>query len=373
MTVRTRDDDGKLLDQSEWRVQLTALDPSWCFPFWDAATPGKMSSIMLQFPVYDSNVGKTVTFSMYVTPDTWTTWTDAKQTAKSKNIFGKLNVVHIPNFIRPKSSFGLSDIEDVIPLNEEYNLVSNSVRKIVKYQGEPTTLIFGARASTLERGANKVWSNLPTDARVENLELKTDLKAVRDYLNELKANIQFLSDTPKVVFDSSELSVSNTSGLAMQMMFLPLISKTERRRVAHRKGIQEINRLIFQAHRDVLGENWVELSDDPKTAEVTNVEYTSLLPKDEQMELDIALKKVAAGVWSKAEFARRISGVVDLERLALELAADKRSEMALAYENQRSLNGLVPNLASVFLSSVYLSEDLESVAKESAAVEKSDK
>lgn len=362
VTINTVDALGKKLPKSEWTVSLNPIDPQYVYPLWSESSPNEMDACVMQFPLTaEANPDESL-YTIFIERDKITTWKGTRKTGEVDNKFGKVNVVYYPNLIVPNSLFGVSDIERIIPVNEEYNTVANSIRKIIKYQGEPTTLVYGARVSQLERSANSVWSNLPIDAKVENLKLDTDLKANFDYLDRLEKQIYKLSSTPAVAFEAQGVPVSNTSGLAMQMLYQPLIEKTVRRQQGHIRSYVQTNELILLAYENYLGVDIKQLADYPADVYKTDVQFSSPLPKDEPADLDLGMKKIAAGIWSKAEAIRQLSGVTDQSRLLLELAADKRAELVTAYESANAANGIAPNMSSVFLSSPFLQEDLQTLA-----------
>jgi hypothetical protein len=354
-------------DNFESAVQITVLNPAFCFPVFDPNT-GQMTAFLYQYPI--DRDGETVVSSLVITPEEWATYEGEKQTASGPNKFGEVNVVHIPNFVLADSVFGQNDIHQVMPLNEEYNIVLNSVRRVIKYHAEPTTLIFGVKAGDMERGAKKVWSNLPTDAKVENLQLEGDMEATTMYLDRLERMMGELSNTPRAMFDSKDLHLSNASGLVMQMMYQPIIDKTRKRQTNFRKGMKRVNRLILLAY-ELLGLPLEEWADKPESRLNTDVEFTSPLPRDEQAELDVAVKKIELRVWSRAEAMRRLSHVPDYRRLAMEIAADERHDLALKAEEQKAATNLPPNLTVPFLGSVFLSEDFEAVLAQTVSLEKS--
>ena len=371
VTVKTVGSDGISLPKDKWKIVIEVLNPEYCIPFWNSSDPSVLDSILVQYPQLgrDAQGAEYQLVSIYITRTTFEVWYDERSQGEKPNPFEAVNVVHVPNFILPDSFYGKSDIENIIPLNDEYNTVFQSIREIIKYHAEPTTLIFGAKASALEKGANRVWSNLPENSRVENLELKSDLSATYEYLKHIQETISKLSSTPEVAFDSKNFSLTNTSGLAMQMMFQPLIEKTVRRQLTFSKGFCEVNRLVLVAMKKVLGLDIEDLADDRNKLFETYIQYTSQLPRDEQAELDAALKKKEMGIWSQAELIRRIAGVEDYNKLVLELLADSRLDLALKYENQRAVSGEAPNLSVLFLGSPVISEDMDGLAQKVADIE----
>ena len=104
----------------------------------------------------------------------------------------------------------------------------------------------------------------------------------------------------------------------------------------------------------------------------TDVIFGSKLPRDKQAELDVAAKKVAMGIWSKAEAMRRLSEVEDTERLAVELAADKISEVMKQFESQRAVLGNRPTAGFAFIDSPNLTEDLLDLATKVGEITKTE-
>ena len=73
-----------------------------------------------------------------------------------------------------------------------------SVADIINYHAEPITIITGAKASQLERGAKKIWAGLPKDARVENLEGGYQgLKQGLEYMELLKRTMHEMVGIPE--------------------------------------------------------------------------------------------------------------------------------------------------------------------------------
>ena len=357
-------------EDMEAKVEINVLDPAHSFPLFDSKT-GKLSAYLYQYPIQDEN-GATVLYSLIINSKEWRAYIGDKLSDSGPNKFGEVNVIHVPNFTLADSVFGQNDIHQVMPLNEEYNTVLNSIRRVLKYHAEPTTLIFGVKAGDMERGAKKVWSNLPSDARVENLQLQSDLEASNTYLDRLERMMGELSNTPRAMFDSKDLHLSNASGLVMQMMYQPIIDKTRKRQCNYRKGFKAVNRLILKGF-ELLGvnlEQYADTFDTPADRYGTDIEFTSPLPRDEQAELDVALKKIEAKIWSRAEGIRRIANVADSRRLILELAADERHDLAIKLEEQKAASGVPVNLMAPFLGSAFLSEDFDKVMEASSEQEK---
>ncbi len=362
VTVNQKDDDGRMLPKEQWTVKTSALNPSFVFPFYSGKDGKVMSSCLIQFPVNDAETGKPILYSLYITNKEIRSFLNEREIGKVPNPFGKVNVVHIPNLKRADSAFGVSDIERVTSINVEYNITANRIRRIIEYHAEPTTVIMGAKLAQLEKAADTVWSGLPVDAKVQTLTLDSDLGATYQWLHELKGEICVISETPLVLLDPTDKPVSNTSGIAMEMLFQPIIEKTNRKRESYGEGLGKVNDLILIAHSLILSDDLLAYADDRNDLCLT-CEFTSALPRDEAAAVDLAAKRLDSKIWSRAEAIRQCSGVSDLSRLVLEIAADDRAALALAIETARANMGQDPVMSAVFLGSPFLSEDFESIAE----------
>lgn len=373
VTLKTKDDAGKDLPQKEWKIILTALDPFFVFPFFSLKNQRQMDACLVQYPTGKSPTGSVSYESMWLTPDRVKVYKDTELVSDEPNPFGMVPIVHFPNYLDPIKVWGQSDLAPIVPLNEEYNIVANSVRKIIKYHAEPTTVIFGARASKLEKGAKKVWSGLPIDARVENLAYNADLKAVYEYLGNIEQTIYKIGCIPSVLFQlhgQGGLSVSNTSGLALRMMYQPLTDKVMRKKEAFTESFRRVNEVIAKAF-EIIGVDLAELADNTEALLAMWPAYTDPLPFDEVAQLDADTKKIALGVTSEAALLRKYNPGEDTNRLTIEILADRVSRLLMESEKAKILAGSPPNTTAVFTSSIAISEETEQMRESAEAATES--
>lgn len=367
VTVKTTDEFGDDLPKKDWKVIFIPLNPSYCFPTFDAF--GEIEKIMIQYPV-NSNLMNGELFTMIITRKTFQLFkNDEPLTKEVPNPFKMVNVVHFKNLPLAYSNFGVSELDDVIPLNDSYNRCAFSIERIIRYHAEPTTIIQGAKASSLEKGANKVWSGIPTDGKVYNLEMLGNFDAITKYMDKLEQRICDTSSTPKVVIDGSELPHSNTPGVTMEFMYKPILDKTERSWNTQMPSWRKLIKLIMLAHKTILGEDLASLADAPEKLDKFKLARTSPMPRDEKYEFELAELKMKAGILSRAAVIRQFADTEDSERLALELAADKMAEIAEAGELAKAEQGIPPNLSVAFLPSTFLTEDLDEVAVQVAKLD----
>jgi len=356
VTVNTKSKEGIPLTKDLWTVRLYFINPQYVHPKWADQDKGIMESVLIQVPTEVHEEGTRITESLFITNRVVRHFYNEQLVSENPNPFGEINLVHFPNEVQPDTPFGVSDLDHIIPLNEEYNSISNSIRKVIKYHAEPTTLIFGARASDLEKGANKVWSGFPIDAKVENLELQGDLGVMNNYLGNIEEMIYKLSSTPKQTFLIDQ-GISNTSGLALQVTYQPILDKTRRKQFIFDERSQEVNRLIFKAMDVVIGIPEVKGANIEEALEEIHAVFSSPLPRDLVAELDAAQKRITMGISSKIKELRKLNNTEDVRRLLLEIMSDKMGELAMTKEKTAAMEGREFDLTAVLMDSIGSAED----------------
>lgn len=157
--------------------------------------------------------------------------------------FLDLPIVHFPNF--PSNFyFGFSDLTQIADLNTLYDRLLTDIQDIVDYHASPVTVITGAKGDQLVRGANKVWT-LPRDASIKNLELNGDLGAARDHLAKIRESIADISNIPEMTLGKLN-NISNTSGAALAIQFMPLYETMELKRIFYGRNLLNLNILTIK-------------------------------------------------------------------------------------------------------------------------------
>lgn len=359
ITLQDKDSAGKVLPREQWKIVLTPLDPFFVFPAFSDTDSSEMKAAIVQFPMKQDDKGGVIFKTLYLTANKYQVIVDSNVIEEGENPFGMVPLVHFPNMLDPVKTFGQSDLEAIIPVNEEYNVTVGSIRKIIKYHAEPTTVIFGARASKLEKGAKKVWSGLPTDARVENLAFTSDLKSSFEYLKLLESTIYNVGNIPGSLMGTAT-SMNRATGLALRMIYQPLFNKTERKKIAFNFSFKRSTKIIFKA-LELIGLDVKLLAENPEALYDISVAYTDPLPFDTVAELDADTKKVALGVVSVAQLLRKYNPDTDLDRLSTEILADKINEVLTQLAKAQALNGVEPNLLGLATSSIVINADIGAV------------
>lgn len=246
---------------SQGQIRIDLLGSEQCFPTWDPLNTDVMTSLRIETVYYDHNTklraidddnhprqgqgNITVRrFTQIITPDTIIEQYEGGPPFVRPNVLGEIPVVHIKNLPIAREFYGISDLDNVMPLQQELNEKTTDESDIIHYHAGPITVITGGKGATLEYGPNKIWSGFPAEARVSNLEMTTDLGAIQEYIGLIRKTILELTETPEILLEQP--NISNTSGVALQLMYQPIVDKTKRKSSEYEKGFALVNYYILR-------------------------------------------------------------------------------------------------------------------------------
>nr|DAO15474.1 MAG TPA: portal protein [Caudoviricetes sp.] len=318
------------------RVRISVVPTQYVFPRFDNHDKDRLESLLIMYPirakkesgaVFKRAIESTVIYKEVWTKDSIEVYEDGELTDSMENPYGLIPFVQIKNFPVAGRTHGVSDLEDIIPLNVEINTKKSDVSEVIDYHSAPITLVYGARIGNLEKGANKVWGGLPKDSRVENLALQGDLSASVGYISSVKTAMCEIAGIPETVLGGAT-AISNTSGVALQYMNLPLIERTRIKKNNTREGLEKVNKLILFI---ALSEGLIEKPDElPMGVFVRNeVEIPETLPKDELIELQKIQQEMSLGLESRRGALERMGTTDNVQEKLDEIDAERSSHPEL--------------------------------------------
>ena len=333
------------------RVRILPLNAAHCFPEWHPHDRTRLLRMKIKYRFWGTSLEGTrqvFTYTEILTDDVIEEYLNDELIDSRPNPIGIVPVVHIANRPVSGSPWGLPDCQDIISLNRQYNEVATSVADIINYHAEPITIITGAKASQLERGAKKIWAGLPKDARVENLEGGYQgLKQGLEYLEMIKRTMHEMVGIPETALGQSQ-PISNTSGVALSIQFQPLMNVWEQKTTQYGMGIQRINDIILRtiAVKEPNAFVWNEMVHSPLEEDqlpvldprdpityYTEIVFPPPLPLDKLVLLNEIQAKFQLGLESREGALRLLGEEFPDEKLAEireELKDDALADGALA-------------------------------------------
>ena len=285
------------------RIRLSCIPTQFVFPRFSDHDKDRLESLLIMYPIrkeqdtgvlFKRTVETTIMYKEFWTPKEIIVYEGKKEVDRMENPYGFIPFVQIKNFPIAGRTRGVGDIDDIIPLNVELNTKKSDVSEVIDYHSAPITLVYGAKIGNLEKGANKVWGGLPKDAKVENLNLQGDLVASVNYASDVKTSMCEIAGVPETVLGGAS-AISNTSGVALQYMNLPLIERTRIKRSCSSDGLQKVNKYIIfiSLYHDLIRKpEDISMKDFLRN----EVEIPDTLPKDELIELQKIQQEMTMGL-----------------------------------------------------------------------------
>lgn len=153
-------------------------------------------------------------------------------------IFGNQN---LPN---PNEAWGSPDLTpDIIEMNSVLNFVQSNTSRILKFHAHPKTYATGTSATQINIAVDDLICLPSPDSKLANLEMHSDLSSSLTFASTLRADMDEQSRVPAVALGrTAELPKGNISGVALQLLFQPLIEKTIQKQRLYGRCIREISR-----------------------------------------------------------------------------------------------------------------------------------
>ena len=329
------------------RVRILPLNSAFCFPEFHPHDRTRLLRFKQKYRFWGTSLEGTrqvFTYTEILTDDIIEEYVNDELIDSRPNPLGQIPVVHIPNIPVSGSPWGLSDAHDIISVNRSYNEIATDIADIINYHAAPVTVIVGAKASNLEKGAKKVWGGLPKDAQVFNLEGgAAGLSGAMQYMQMLKMSMHEIMNVPESALGQSQ-PISNTSGVALSIQFQPLMNRHSQKVAVYGRGLERINELVILnlavKEPEMLAYNPDE--DGPiKDGQLTQLDpndpltYMSFahfpppLPLDKLVLLNELSQKMTMGLESKEGALRALGEEFPEEKLVeirTELIADAQAE-----------------------------------------------
>ena len=299
------------------KVRILPINPAFCFPEFHPHDKSRFIKFKMKYKFWGTAADGTRqvhTYTELMTDDRIEEYVNDEMIDQRPNPLGRIPIAYIPNYPVASSPWGLGDINDLVSLNREYNEKATDISDIINYHAAPVTVITGAKASNLERGPKKVWGIPNKDAKIQNLQLEGNLQGPLGYMEMIKTAMHETVGVPMGSLGQAQ-PISNTSGVALHMQYLPLMLKYQQKKVQYTKLFQQINDLVMRTlafyEPEVLAFDWNVSPIPPKPDQLpqldpadpvtyrSTVKWPSPLPLDNLILINELQAKIQLGMESK--------------------------------------------------------------------------
>jgi len=205
---------------------------------------------------------------------------------------GRVPVVHIQNIGQPFEYGGLSDVEPLIPLQDELNTRLSDRASRVTLQSFKMYLAKGIEGFEKSPvGPGHVWSTDNPDASVEAFGGDASSPSEESHIGEIRDALDKASGVPPLASGVVQAKIGSLSSAnALRVTLMGVLAKTARKRVTYGGGIARVCGLVLAAldHMGVL-----KTQEEDRGVRLT---WPDPLPVDEHDVLLAAEAKARLGV-----------------------------------------------------------------------------
>jgi hypothetical protein len=225
-------------------------------------------------------------------PEHWQRYEDQELVAEGDLPWGFLPVVHIQNIAQPYYYEGVSDVEPLIPLQDELNTRLSDRASRITFQSFKMYLgkgIEGFESKPVAPG--RMWCTDNPDASIQEFGGDASAPSEDLHVSEIRDALDKTSGVTPVVAGILKDKVGNlTSAVALRLTFMGMLSKNERKRHTYSEGLKRICRMALSM-LDTAGV--YRTSEAERDIEVV---FASPLPEDAMEKLKEAQIKRELGV-----------------------------------------------------------------------------
>jgi hypothetical protein len=225
-------------------------------------------------------------------PTWWQRYEDRQLVAEGPNVLGRLPIVHIQNIALPGSYAGMSDIEPLIPLQDELNTRLSDRASRVTFQSFKMYLGKGID-DFLERpvAPGQMWATQNMDAHIEEFGSDTGSPSEDAHIEQVRQAMDKVSGVTPLAAGLIRGNVGNlTSATALKVVLSGLLARTAKKRLTYGAGLKQIVDMALE-WLDLVG----VLKTEPADRKV-ELNWPSDLPVDEGEQLRNAQIKAQLGV-----------------------------------------------------------------------------
>ena len=191
---------------------------------------------------------KTAAVTEILSAQAWQRYEDGRLTAAGANPLGRVPVIHIQNLPQPGYYEGLSDVAQLMPLQDELNTRLSDRASRITMQSFKMYLakgLDGMRDKAVSPG--QMWCTDNLDATIEAFGGDAASPSEDLHITEIREAMDKISGVTPVVAGVLKNKLGNlSSAVALKMTFMGMLSKTYRKQLTYGQGIKDICRMVLE-------------------------------------------------------------------------------------------------------------------------------
>jgi hypothetical protein len=257
----------------------------------DIADQGNFLRKLLS-PKNSNSARKTIRVTEILSSDWWQRYEDKQLASEGPNILGIVPVVHIQNVAQPLYYEGISDVDALIPLQDELNTRLSDRASRITFQAFKMYLakgIEGVEDRAVSPG--RMWCTDNPEASIQQFGGDSNSPSEDAHIQEIREALDKTSGVTPVAAGVLRDKIGNlTSAIALKMTLMGMLAKTERKHYAYGHGLKEIAAMVMHT-LDV-----TKIYPNTKDERVFDVIFPSPLPENTTEKLEEAKMKLEIGI-----------------------------------------------------------------------------
>jgi len=190
---------------------------------------------------------KIVAVTEITSADAWQRYENKQLVAEGQMPWGFLPVVHIQNIAQPYYYEGLSDVEPLIPLQDELNTRLSDRASRITFQSFKMYLgkgIEGFEDKPISPG--RMWYTDNPEATIEEFGGDSQTPSEGMHIAEIREALDKTSGVTPVVAGVIKNKLGNlTSAVALKLTLMGMLSKNDRKKFTYSEGFKEICKMAL--------------------------------------------------------------------------------------------------------------------------------
>jgi hypothetical protein len=236
---------------------------------------------------------KTSAVTEVIGPTAWQRYENFELTRQSANPLGFVPVVHIQNMAQPLFYEGISDVEQLLGLQDELNTRLSDRANRITFQSFKMYLLKGLQDDAFDKpiSPGRMWTTYNTQASIDEFGGDSACPGENQHIEEIREAMDKISGVTPVVAGVLKNKLGNlTSGMALKMTFMGMLTKNARKQFSYGRGLVRIGQMVLE----ILDKAGVYTT-TPQQRQL-DVIFPNPLPEDEAEKLQQAKLKSELGV-----------------------------------------------------------------------------
>lgn len=227
-----------------------------------------------------------------ISPTRWQRYEDETLVAEGANALGRIPLVHIQNTAAPFEYAGASDVEPLLPLQDELNIRLSDRANRITLQSFKMYLGRGIENFTeLPVGPGRMWSAEDPEAQVQEFGGDDNCPSEIAHIADVREAMDKTSGVSPIAAGAIKNRIGRlTSAAALRLTLISLLAKTDKKRTTYGAGLARIVELSLA---------WLDVAGLFKTTEAeraVDIHWPSPLPENVLEKLQEAEIKTRLGV-----------------------------------------------------------------------------